>query len=68
MEPKDRGSSETVLGETCRWFDMMPGMMDAGRHACLTSDGIMLKENLYGRGQQAKLDRDPPDAASDQPR
>ncbi|MBR1213385.1 hypothetical protein [Bradyrhizobium sp. JYMT SZCCT0180] len=50
MEPIDRGSSETVLGETCRWFDMMPGMMDAGHLACLTNDGIKLKERLFSRG------------------
>jgi hypothetical protein len=52
MEPKDLDRSETVIGETCRWFDMMPGMRDASHLTCLTSDGIMLKEKLFGRGSR----------------
>lgn len=50
MQPKDLARPETVLGETCRWFDMTPGMQDAGRWACLTSDGIVLKDEISGRG------------------
>ena len=52
FRPKDLNRTETILGEACRWFDMMPGMSDAGRHACLTHDGIMLKDTRYGRGSR----------------
>jgi hypothetical protein len=41
--------SETILGESCRWFNMMPDVVDAGRQSCLTSDRIVLKEVLSGR-------------------
>ena len=51
MQPKDLDRVETVVGETCRWFDFVPGMADAGRSACLTKDGIVLKEvEISGRG------------------
>jgi len=40
---------DTVLGERCRWFNMTPGMADAGTYACLTDDGIMLKEENFSR-------------------
>jgi hypothetical protein len=50
MQPKDLDRAEVVLGETCRWFDMMPGMADGGRWACLTNDGIVLKDEITGRG------------------
>lgn len=50
MQPKDLARTETVLGESCRWFDMMPGMADAGRSACRTNDGIVLKEKNSSRG------------------
>jgi hypothetical protein len=43
---------DTVLGERCRWFNMTPGSRDAGTNACLTDDGIMLKEENHGRGFQ----------------
>jgi hypothetical protein len=46
----DLHSSETILGESCRWFDMIPDVVDAGRRSCLTSDGIVLKEVVSGRG------------------
>jgi hypothetical protein len=41
--PKATGQIETLLGETCRWFDMTPGMMDASHHQCMTPDDIALK-------------------------
>jgi hypothetical protein len=47
--PADMNRSETILGETCRWFDMMPGMADASRSACLANDGIVLKDERHGR-------------------
>jgi hypothetical protein len=46
---KDLDRAETVLGETCRWFDMMPSMTDGGRRTCLTKDGIVLKDEISGR-------------------
>ena len=45
-QKKDLARAETVPGESCRWFDMTPGMQDAGRSACLTNDGIVLKEEI----------------------
>ena len=53
MEPKDLNRTETVLGESCRWFDMTPGMMDAGRSACRTGDGITLKEERSSRSTRS---------------
>jgi hypothetical protein len=52
MQPKDLVRTETVLGESCRWFFMTPGLMDAGRSACLTTDGIALKEETWERGRR----------------
>jgi len=45
--PTDR--YDIVLGERCRWFDMTPGVNDAGTNACFTDDGIMLKEEHFSR-------------------
>jgi hypothetical protein len=53
-ETTDLSRSETILGETCRWFDMMPGWRDADRSACLTGDGIALKEVVSGRGMDTQ--------------
>jgi len=47
--PENMTEFETVLGETCRWFDTMPGE-DGGRSACLTHDGVLLKERRWSRG------------------
>jgi hypothetical protein len=47
-ETTDLNRSEAILGETCRWLNMMPDVVDAGRSACLTSDGIALKEVISG--------------------
>jgi hypothetical protein len=52
MRPKDLNLSETILGETCRWFDMMPGMSDKGQSACLTHDGIVLRDRRWSRGSR----------------
>jgi hypothetical protein len=49
FEPIGQDRYDTVLGERCRWFDMTPGMQDAGTNACFTDDGIMLKEEHYSR-------------------
>ena len=46
----DLHRSERILGESCRWFDMMPGVAGAGLRSCLTSDGIALKDIFTGRG------------------
>jgi len=52
VPPRDMDQSEVVLGESCRWYVMMPDVADGGQHACLTSDGIVLKENLYNRASR----------------
>jgi hypothetical protein len=54
MRPMDLDRSETVLGETCRWFDMTPGMADSGRSGCLTHDGIMLRDQRWSRGSRLR--------------
>jgi hypothetical protein len=41
--------SETILGETCRWFHLM-AMGDFGRSRCLTNDGVTLKDHWRLRG------------------
>jgi hypothetical protein len=51
--PQDMGKTETVLGEQCRWFDMMPGVADASRGACRTPDGITLKEEIGSWGSSS---------------
>ena len=62
MQPKDLNRSETVVGETCRWFDMMPGMMDF-EPACLSDQRRHhAKREAIQQRRPAKLDRDPPDA------
>lgn len=50
LQPIPGDRYDTVLGERCRWFDMTPGMQDAGTNACFTDDGIMLKEEHHARG------------------
>jgi hypothetical protein len=45
--PEDLDRSEVILGESCRWFDMTPGVADAGSAACRTDDGIVLKETRW---------------------
>lgn len=49
--PKALDKTEIVVDETCRWFDMTPGMADVSHTACLTSDGIVLKETITSRGR-----------------
>jgi len=49
-ETSDLKRSETILGERCRWFDMMHGVYGGGLLACLTRDGIALKEVISGLG------------------
>jgi hypothetical protein len=48
-QPKREDWTDTVLGETCHWFDMTPGMRDGGTSSCLTEDGIPLKERHFSR-------------------
>jgi hypothetical protein len=43
-QPYTPERKETILGETCTWFDMSPGMADASLGQCRTADGIVLKE------------------------
>jgi len=52
FEPKGMGKTETVLGEQCRWYDMMPGVADAWRGACRTRDGVTLKEEFSSWGDR----------------
>lgn len=46
----DLHRSERVLGESCHWVDMLPGIASADHRSCLTSDGIVLKDVFSGRG------------------
>jgi len=52
VKPVNTGRTETVLGETCTWFDMMPGVLDGGHEQCLTADGVPLREIIFGQGSQ----------------
>jgi hypothetical protein len=47
------GKSDTVLGETCDWFDLFPGAADARKKRCLTRDGLVLKEDSGGMASGA---------------
>lgn len=49
VEPVAGDRYDTVLGEACRWFDMTPLLADAGTQACLTNDGVMLRERIFSR-------------------
>lgn len=44
--------SQTVLGQTCEWFDAMPYVADAGRHECRTADGLVLIIRKSAWGEQ----------------
>jgi hypothetical protein len=48
--------SETILGESCAWYNVTPGMADGGLHQCWTDDGIVLKEKRYSRGSRETLE------------
>jgi hypothetical protein len=50
LNPVSLDRRESVLGETCEWFDVMPNVMDAGLHECRTTDGIVLKDARIVRG------------------
>jgi hypothetical protein len=54
LEDKTRPADE-ILGETCVWFDLIAGAMDAGRSECRTLDGIRLKQLMFWRGGQRNL-------------
>ncbi|MGJ4927146.1 hypothetical protein ACQR1I_03995 [Bradyrhizobium sp. HKCCYLS2038] len=57
--------TDTVLGENCRWFDMMPVIAGGRTSSCLTKDGIALKERQFlGHLPYLGVDRDPHYAAS----
>ncbi|MGR9171874.1 hypothetical protein [Rhizobium sp. KDH_Rht_773_N] len=43
------GKGDTVLGETCEWFDPAPAGHDGASRQCLTKDGLPLKEDAAGR-------------------
>lgn len=49
IKPEDMNRSETILGEQCRWFELMPEMADAGVAECRTHDSIALKQSEWGR-------------------
>ncbi len=48
--PTDLGRTDTILGETCRWYRMDPGVADGGTIHCLSEDGLVLKETLLSWG------------------
>lgn len=41
---------ETILGQFCSWYNVMPGVEDAGRLECRTSDGMPLRIQTIVRG------------------
>ncbi len=50
IEPVAMDRHETILGEQCQWFDMMPGSTNWNLSACLTDDKIVLAESSVGLG------------------
>lgn len=57
-------ADEIIHGERCHWWDMMPGIEDAGRLECRTEDGAPLKIEYESWGNvltvvASKLDRSP---------
>lgn len=46
---------QTVLNQTCEWFDAMPYAADAGRHECRTADGVILAVRKIARGEETTL-------------
>jgi hypothetical protein len=64
--------SDVVHGERCDWYDMHPGMMDAGLNQCRTHDGIVLKETQIVRAhgetvEAAQFQRRPVDLSQVMP-
>jgi hypothetical protein len=49
----DMNRSETILGETCRWFYLL-AMGDFGRSRCLTNDGVVLKDHQQWRAEMTQ--------------
>jgi hypothetical protein len=45
--------SETILGETCRWFSLMT-IGDTSRSRCLTNDGVTLKDHWRWRAMEGQ--------------
>lgn len=57
-DPRERVAkrpNETIIGEECQWWDMEPGMSDAGRAECITPDGISLKIENYSRARRSTI-------------
>lgn len=47
--------AQTVLGQTCDWYDVMPNVADAGRHECRTTDDTVLAIRKFSRGGETML-------------
>ena len=45
--------SETILGETCRWFGLFT-FGDVSRSRCVTNDGVMLKDHWQWRAFEGR--------------
>jgi hypothetical protein len=45
--------SETILGETCRWFYLFT-FVDVSRSRCLTNDGVVLKDHWRWRAMEGR--------------
>jgi hypothetical protein len=56
MQPKMLERRETLLGETCSYFDMMPDVAQVSFLACKTNDGVTLIEEHRGHGHH-QIDR-----------
>lgn len=47
--------AQTVLGQTCDWFNAMPDIADEGRYECRTSDGVVLAVRRSGASGEETL-------------
>jgi hypothetical protein len=53
-QPLSMDRTDAALGETCHWLNLTPQMADAGSIACLTEDGIALKETFWSRTRRTE--------------
>jgi hypothetical protein len=54
VQPKSLDRKETVLGESCDWFDLTPDVTDKSTAACLARDRIVLKQRDSSKGMEMR--------------
>jgi len=54
-EPLPDKPEVAIFDEKCRWWDMAPGIADAGRSECLTSDDVPMAISTWSRGSHSEM-------------